>query len=121
MTSWQMFRKKRIDERISIFKRNMHNLSYDVMANPIGVKGIGKYEVKDEESPFSKYKKGAPVHVKAAINYNSLIDHWYEGKRYEKITNGTKSNYGDINVKQLPTNRLSELYSTLSLCKVERR
>ena len=68
----------------------MHNLSYDVMANPIGVKGIGKYEMKDEESSFSKYKKGAPVHVKAAINYNSLIDHWYEGKRYEKISNGSK-------------------------------
>jgi DNA polymerase elongation subunit (family B) len=82
--------KEKIDERVSLFKRNMHNLSYDVMANPIGVKGIGKYEVKDEESPFSKYKKGAPVHVKAAINYNSLIDHWYEGKRYEKISNGTK-------------------------------
>ena len=82
--------KEKIDERISIFKRNMHNLSYEVMANPIGVKGIGKYEVEDEETSFSKYKKGAPVHVKAAINYNSLIDHWYEGKRYEKISNGTK-------------------------------
>jgi DNA polymerase elongation subunit (family B) len=82
--------KEKIDERVSLFKRNMHNLSYDVMANPIGVKGIGKYEVKDEESPFSKYKKGAPVHVKAAINYNSLIEHWYEGKKYEKISNGTK-------------------------------
>jgi len=82
--------KEKIDERISIFKRNMHNLSYEVMANPIGVKGIGKYEVEDEETSFSKYKKGAPVHVKAAINYNSLIDHWYEGKKYEKISNGTK-------------------------------
>ena len=82
--------KEKIDERISLFKRNMHNLSYEVMANPIGVKGIGKYEMKDNESSFSKYKKGAPVHVKAAINYNSLIDHWYEGKRYEKISNGTK-------------------------------
>jgi len=82
--------KEKIDERVSLFKRNMHNLSYEVMANPIGVKGIGKYIQKDEETSFAKYKKGAPVHVKAAINYNSLIDHWYEGKRYEKISNGTK-------------------------------
>jgi len=82
--------KEKIDERISIFKRNMHNLSYDVMANPIGVKGIGKYISKDEESSFSKYKKGAPVHVKSAINYNSLLDYWYEGRKYEKISNGTK-------------------------------
>jgi len=82
--------KEKIDERISIFKRNMTSLHYDVMANPIGVKGIGKYEVKDEESSFSQYKKGTPVHVKSAINYNSLIDYWYEGKRYEKIGNGNK-------------------------------
>ena len=41
--------KEKIDERISIFKRNMNNLHYDVMANPIGVKGIGKYISKDEE------------------------------------------------------------------------
>jgi DNA polymerase elongation subunit (family B) len=82
--------KEKIDERISIFKRNMHNLSYEVMANPIGVKGIGKYQVKDSESAFSRYKKGTPVHVKSAINYNSLIDYWYEGKKYGKITNGNK-------------------------------
>ena len=82
--------KEKIDERISLFKRNMHNLSYEVMANPIGVKGIGKYEVKDDETPFSTYKKGAPVHVKASINYNSLLEHWFEGRKYEKITNGNK-------------------------------
>ena len=82
--------KEKIDERISIFKRNMTSLHYDVMANPIGVKGIGKYEVKDSENVFSSYKKGTPVHVKSAINYNSLIDYWYEGKRYGKITNGNK-------------------------------
>ena len=82
--------KEKIDERISVFKRNMHNLSYEVMANPIGVKGIGKYIEKDEETSFAKYKKGAPVHVKAAINYNSILQHWFEGRKYEKITNGNK-------------------------------
>jgi len=82
--------KEKIDERISLFKRNMVNLHYDVMANPIGVKGIGKYEVKDDDSPFSTYKKGTPVHVKAAINYNSLLEYWYEGRKYEKIINGSK-------------------------------
>jgi DNA polymerase elongation subunit (family B) len=82
--------KDKIDERISIFKRNMNSLHYDVMANPIGVKGIGKYEVKIEDSAFSGYKKGTPVHVKSAINYNSLLEYWYEGRKYEKITNGSK-------------------------------
>ena len=82
--------KEKIDERISVFKRNMTSLHYDVLANPIGVKGIGKYQVKDIESVFSSYKKGTPVHVKSSINYNSLIDYWYEGKRYEKIGNGNK-------------------------------
>ena len=82
--------KEKIDERISIFKRNMNSLHFAVMANPIGVKGIGKYEVKVEDSAFSVYKKGTPVHVKSAINYNSLLDYWYEGRKYEKITNGSK-------------------------------
>ena len=68
----------------------MNSLHFDVMANPIGVKGIGKYEVKVEDSAFSVYKKGTPVHVKSAINYNSLLDYWYEGRKYEKITNGSK-------------------------------
>ena len=62
------------------------------MANPIGVKGIGKYQIKDDDNPFSKYKKGTPVHVKAAINYNSLLEHWYEGRKYEKIGNGERLN-----------------------------
>ena len=81
--------KVQIDERISKFKRNMHMLHYDVMANPIGVKGIQKYTA-DSDEVFQTFKKGAPVHVKSAINYNSLLQHWYEGRKYEKITNGTK-------------------------------
>ena len=81
--------KEKIDDRISLFKRNMHNLHYDVIANPIGVKGIQKYTEKSEET-FQAFKKGAPVHVKSAINYNSLLQHWYEGRKYEKISNGTK-------------------------------
>lgn len=30
------------------------------------------------------------MHVKAAINYNSILQHWFEGRKYEKITNGNK-------------------------------
>ena len=68
----------------------MTSLHFDVMANPIGVKGIGKYQIKDDDNPFATYKKGTPVHVKAAINYNSLLEHWYEGRKYTKISNGEK-------------------------------
>ena len=81
--------KEKIDDRITLFKRNMHMLHYDVMANPIGVKGIQKYTQKSDDT-FQLFKKGAPVHVKSAINYNSLLQHWYEGRKYEKISNGTK-------------------------------
>ena len=81
--------KEKIDDRITLFKRNMHMLHYDVLANPIGVKGIQKYTEKSSET-FQLFKKGAPVHVKSAINYNSLLQHWYEGRKYEKISNGTK-------------------------------
>ena len=68
----------------------MNSLHFDVMANPIGVKGIGKYEVKVEDSAFSVYKKGTPVHVKSALAYNGLLSYFKQDKRYEKITNGSK-------------------------------
>ena len=49
--------KEKIDERISVFKRNMTSLHFDVMANPIGVKGIGKYQVKDESHHLVNTKR----------------------------------------------------------------
>ena len=82
-----------------MFKRNMtSSISMKYMANPIGVKGIGKYEVKDAGNMHSVtiQERWTPVHVKAAINYNSLIDHWYEGKRYEKIWQWNKRLSGCI-------------------------
>ena len=60
--------KEKVDERISVFKRNMTSLHFDVMANPIGVKGIGKYQIKDDDNPFATYKKGTPVHVQESSN-----------------------------------------------------
>ena len=45
--------KEKVDERISVFKRNMTSLHFEVMANPIGVKGIGKYQIKDDDNPFA--------------------------------------------------------------------
>ena len=81
--------KEKIDERISVFKRNMTSLHYDVLANPIGVKGIGKYQVKDIESAFSSYKKGTPVHVKSAINYNDMLHH-FGIRDHETIKDGDK-------------------------------
>ena len=65
--------KDKIDERIMKFKRNMSMLHYDVMGNPIGVKGIGKYEVKDTDSPFSTFRKGASVHVKGIYQLQFII------------------------------------------------
>ena len=39
---------------------------------------------------FTDFKKGAPVHVKAAINHNDLLKYYKQDKKYEFIKNGSK-------------------------------
>jgi hypothetical protein len=39
---------------------------------------------------FKRYKKGTPVHVKSAINYNDLLVHFGDNKKYKFIFNGEK-------------------------------
>lgn len=56
---------------------------YDIML-PTGVK-----ELKKWNTDGNKYLKGTPVHVKAAMNYNKLLEHW-KIKSIPKLTDGDK-------------------------------
>lgn len=59
------------------------SLIYDIML-PTGVKELSKWATDN-----NKHLKGTPVHVKAAMNYNRLLDHW-NIKHLPKITDGDK-------------------------------
>ena len=84
--------KDKIDHRITRFKKNMKYNELDEISSPTGVKGIWKYLQKDDEnsSVFSIFKKGCPVHVKAAIAHNDLVRHFKQDKKYGFINNGDK-------------------------------
>ena len=65
---------------------------------PTGVKGIWKYTERDNRGSLwnsnnsmrTRFKKGAPVHVKAAIAYNDLIKYFGKENKYNYIQNGDK-------------------------------
>lgn len=56
---------------------------YDIML-PTGVKELHKWKTDG-----NKYLKGTPVHVKAALNYNKLLDFW-KIANIPKLTDGDK-------------------------------
>ena len=81
--------KDKLDKFIINFKNSMKLMDFDKISIPVGVKGIKKYIEKDNIM-FKRYKKGTPVHVKSAINYNDLLVHFGDNKKYKFIFNGEK-------------------------------
>lgn len=63
--------RKEIDNRILDFNNKIQNVNLDLIANPTGVNKVGKYST----GKFGVRKSGTPIHVKAALSYNDLIDH----------------------------------------------
>ena len=81
--------KDKIDDRIINFKESMKLVDFDKIAMPTGVKNLKKYSA-GKNGNFTQFAKGAPAHVKAAITYNNLLDHFGVGGKYEKISNSEK-------------------------------
>jgi DNA polymerase elongation subunit (family B) len=81
--------KDKIDDRIINFKESMKLVDFDKIAMPTGVKNMKKYSA-GKNGNFTQFAKGAPAHVKAALTYNDLLDHFGVGGKYEKISNSEK-------------------------------
>ncbi len=81
--------KDKIDERIINFKESMKLVDFDRIAMPTGINNLKKYS-DGKMGKFTKFAKGAPAHIKAAITYNDLLRHFGVGKKYEKISNAEK-------------------------------
>lgn len=68
------------------FEIEFKNLSFEDVAFPRGVKDIEKWS----NNPDQLYEKGAPIHVKGAIFFNTILKlKGLEGK-YQPITSGEK-------------------------------
>jgi DNA polymerase elongation subunit (family B) len=78
-----------ITNQILDFRKTLGYLSIEKIAKPTGVKEITKFSNPLDKS-FIGYPKGAPAHVKAAINYNSLLKHYKLTNEYQLIGNNTK-------------------------------
>lgn len=73
--------------RIEQFRKKFDTEPVDVISFPRGVSDIGKWQTN--EPPY--YKKGTPIHVKAAIIHNVIIRSDAElSKKYEHLRDGSK-------------------------------
>lgn len=75
-----------IHEKIVNFRNDIDNQDILDIAIPKGVKDIDKYY--DEK--HKTHKKGAPIHVKSAINYNNFLDRYNLTGTYRQILSGEK-------------------------------
>lgn len=70
---------------IDTFRTEFRKLPFEQVAFPRGVQGLDKWSTGD-----GNFQMGCPIHVRAALMYNMLINqHGLKGK-YQPITNGDK-------------------------------
>lgn len=62
--------KDELNEKVRKFKDELKTLAISEIMLPTGVKDVEKWQTNQ----FGKRLKGTPVHVKAAMNYNDLLD-----------------------------------------------
>lgn len=79
--------KKILDFSHSLDERNFLDIARNTSAN-----NISEYTLHDVPG-LKAFKKGAPVHVKAAIVYNRLLEKFNIKDRFEPITDGEKIKY----------------------------
>lgn len=81
--------KKVVDDVVVNFMNKLKDLSLEEISSSSSVNNIKKYTAKGDGS-FKKPEKGAPSHVKGAINYNNLIDYFGLSKHHGYIKSKDK-------------------------------
>lgn len=77
--------EKDLQDFVSEFKSNFSSLPFEDVAFPRGVKDIEKWEGKN-----GNYLSGTPIHVKASMAFNNIVDYLKLQNKYEKIVSGSK-------------------------------
>lgn len=102
--------KSVIDEKLYKFNIEKDNFPINDLGINTGIKNIEKYY--DE---LVRYKKGTPVHVKAALNYNNFLKSKKLDKKYRMIQNGDKIKF--FYLKNNPMNFVEFAVSNDVVCK----
>ena len=83
--------KEELDNNVMEFRSQLNTMRYDEIARNSAVKEISKYDIGI--TTFNKFKKGTPIHAKAALSYNLMLKHFGLDTQYEPITDGEKIIY----------------------------
>jgi DNA polymerase elongation subunit (family B) len=81
--------EEQISDKVLTFKKSLVELEIKDIAKNSAVKNLTKYIPKGKRQLF-EFVKGAPAHVKAAIAYNDLINHYHSDFKYQPMKNGDK-------------------------------
>lgn len=77
--------EKKLQKYVALFKKKFYTMNVEDIAFPRSVKVIDKYMVGK-----TGYTKGTPIHTRASIMYNNLLEEHKVKHLYEKITEGDK-------------------------------
>lgn len=78
-----------IDAEILELKNKVNDVDILDIARPTSIKEISKY-CDNTHQAFNLQQKGAPAHVKAAVNYNDFLRHVKLDTKYPYIKDGEK-------------------------------
>jgi DNA polymerase elongation subunit (family B) len=78
--------KEDIDASVLDFRSGLREVPIDRIARPTGIGDVKKWQTDE----MGKRKKHCPVHFKAALGYNDLIDFYGLQDRFPKIEGGEK-------------------------------
>jgi DNA polymerase elongation subunit (family B) len=81
-----------VDQKILDFNNSLDERNFLDIARNTSANNISEYTLHDVPG-LKAFKKGAPVHVKAAIVYNRLLEKFNIKDRYEPIADGEKIKY----------------------------
>jgi DNA polymerase elongation subunit (family B) len=81
--------KNEIDEYLLKFKKDLGTVLYGEIAKNSSIKDIKKYQALTS-NVMGKFGKGTPSHIKAAMNYNSLLQLFKCPPKFAPIKNGDK-------------------------------
>ena len=93
--------EEQLTDKIYDFKKNLSNMEVVKIAKAGGVKNLEKYlPKKKNQTAMFQFVSATPAHVKAAIAYNQLLNHFKVQNQFEPLKGGDKIKW--VYLKQNP-------------------